>query len=91
MHCTLFRRNASVDVALRVAASTLRDAATLSQPLEAGLLFRRYQASQSNPNLGEMLDSIQVAQAGSDLNVSLELRNEQVIQLVQRNAFVLKM
>lgn len=35
-----------------------------------------------------MRDSIQAAQAGSYLNVSLELTNEQVIQFVQRNPFV---
>jgi hypothetical protein len=68
------------------------DATTVvSQLLQAGLMFRRYQANQSNPDLAQLLNSVTVTPNGASLTVSISASNEQVTSLVARNLFFAKM
>ncbi|GAC1670990.1 MAG: hypothetical protein PVS2B2_01990 [Candidatus Acidiferrum sp.] len=66
------------------------DAATLAQLLQAALLLRQYKASKSNSDLASLLQSVRIAPSGNALDVSLSASNEQVVNLIQHNAFIPK-
>jgi len=63
------------------------DANTFAALLQAGLLYRRYQVANSNPDLAAMLDAISVAPSGDQLDIRLSLTDDQVVGLIRRNTF----
>lgn len=67
------------------------DANNLAALLQAGILYRRYQANQSNPELAKLLDQAQVSPRGDRLDLSLQLTEAQLVQLIQQNTFQVKM
>ncbi|MBZ5529033.1 MAG: hypothetical protein LAN71_14185, partial [Acidobacteriia bacterium] len=50
----------SVDGHFQAVAGSTEDANSLSQLLQAGFLYKRYQAQQSNPELAQLLDQVRV-------------------------------
>jgi hypothetical protein len=54
-------------------------------------MYRKYQVGNSNPDLGALLDSAQVAPAGNRLDVQLTLTNDQMQSLIKRNTFAVAM
>jgi len=71
--------------------ATPDDANTFAALLQAGLLYKRYQVGNSNPDLAALLDSTRIAPAGDRLNVQLSLTDEQMISLIRRNTFAVTM
>lgn len=67
------------------------DANTFAALLQAGLLYRRYQVQSSNPDLAALLDSTSVAPSGDHLSVKLKLTDDQVMSLIRRNTFAVRM
>jgi len=67
------------------------DANTFAALLQAGLLYKRYQLGNSNPDLASMLDSTRITPAGDRLNVRLTLTDEQMLSLIRRNTFAVTM
>jgi hypothetical protein len=67
------------------------DANTFAALLQAGLLYKRYQLGNSNPDLASLLDSTRIAPAGDRLNVRLSLTDEQMLSLIRRNTFAVTM
>jgi hypothetical protein len=67
------------------------DANNMAALLQAGILYRRYQASQSDPNLAQMLDQAQVMPRGDRLDVDLNLSDQQLTTLIQQHTFAVKM
>jgi hypothetical protein len=65
------------------------DANTFAALLQAGLLYRRYQVANTNPDLANMLDGIRVAPSGDDLDIRLSLTDDQVAALIRRNTFAI--
>jgi len=63
------------------------DANTFAALLQAGLLYQRYQAANSNPDLASMLDQAKVAPSGDRLDVTLSLTDDQMMGLIERNTF----
>lgn len=63
------------------------DANTFAALLQAGLLYKRYQVGNSNPDLAALLDSTRISPAGDRLNVQLTLTDEQMLSLIRRNTF----
>ena len=61
--------------------------ATISQLLQAGVLLRRYQASQSDPQLADLLGGVRIAPNGEGLEVSLSISNDQLVDLIKHNTF----
>jgi hypothetical protein len=59
----------------------------LSQMLQAGVLYREYQSSRSNPQLANILDSLSIASNGEQLELSLDLNDEEVPTLIEHNTF----
>ena len=63
------------------------DANTFAALLQAGLLYKRYQVGNSNPDLASLLDSTRITPAGDRLNVRLTLTDDQMLSLIRRNTF----
>lgn len=80
-----------VDAKFEAVCGSTDDANTFAALLQAGLMYRKYQVGNSNPDLGAMLDSAQVAPAGDRLDVSLSLSNDQMQSLIKRNTFAVAM
>jgi hypothetical protein len=67
------------------------DANTFAALLQAGLLYKRYQLGNSNPDLASLLDSTSITPAGDRLNVRLTLTDDQMLSLIRRNTFAVTM
>ena len=80
-----------VDAKFEAVCGSTDDANTFAALLQAGLMYRKYQVGNSNPELGAMLDSAQVAPAGDRLDVKLSLSDDQMQSLIKRNTFAVTM
>ncbi len=67
------------------------DANTFAALMQAGLLYRRYQVQQTNPDLAQMLDQARITPSGDRLAVELTLTQEQMLALIRSNTFAIKM
>ncbi len=81
----------SVDGKFQAIAASTEDANTLAQLLQAGFLYKRYQAQQNNPDLAQLLDQIRVTPAGDRVELRMSLSDDQMSALIRRNTFALKM
>jgi len=81
----------SVDGKFQAVCGSTEDANTLSQLLQAGLLYKRYQAGQDNPELAQLLDRAQVSPSGDRAVLQMSLSDDQMSALIKRNTFALKM
>jgi hypothetical protein len=80
-----------VDAKFEAVCGSTDDANTFAALLTAGLMYRKYQVGNSNPELGSLLDSAQVNPAGDRLDVKLSLTDDQMQSLIRRNTFVVAM
>jgi hypothetical protein len=67
-----------------------QDANTLSQLMQAGLLYKKYEA-KDNPELGQLLDQASVSPSGDRVVIRLSVSDEQMSSLIKRNTFALKL
>ena len=81
----------SIDARFQAVCSTPDDANTFAALLQAGLLYRRYQETQVNPDLAQLLDSARVTPRGDRLDIRFTLTNEQMADLIRRNTFTFRM
>jgi hypothetical protein len=63
------------------------DANLLAALLQAGVTYRRYQESQTNPDLAQALDSVTVAPSGDRLQVRIPVSDEQMAALLRNKTF----
>ena len=82
---------AGVEARFQSVCATPDDANTFAALLQAGLLYKRYQLGNSNPDLAALLDSTRIAPAGDRLNVRLTLTDDQMLSLIRRNTFAVTM
>jgi hypothetical protein len=83
--------SSGVDATFEAVCGSTDDANTFAALLQAGLMYRKYQVGNSNPELGALLDSAQVVPAGDRLDVKLSLTNDQMLSLIRRNTFAVSM
>jgi hypothetical protein len=81
----------SVDGKFQAVCGSTEDANSLSQLLQAGLLYKRYQAGQDNPELAQLLDRAQISPSGDRAVLRMSLSDDQMTSLIRRNTFALKM
>jgi hypothetical protein len=81
----------SVDGKFQAVCGSTEDANSLSQLLQAGLLYKRYQAGQDNPELAQLLDRAQISPSGDRTVLRMSLSDDQMTSLIRRNTFALKM
>jgi len=88
---TMDSSGSGVDGHFQAVCGSTDDANTLGQLLQAGFLYEKYQESQKNPDLAQLLDQIQVAPAGDRVDLRMSLTDEQMSSLIRTNTFLLKM
>lgn len=81
----------SIDGKFQAVCGSTEDANTLGQLLQAGFLYKRYQAQQENPELAQLLDQARVTPAGDRVTIRLSLSDDQITTLIRKNTFALKM
>jgi len=86
-----FDADSGIQVHFQAVCTTSDAANTFAGLLQAGLLLQKYQAQQSNPDLAQMIDQIEVSPNGDRLDIRLSLTNDQVIALIRRNTFAIGM
>lgn len=81
----------TLDARFQAICNTPEEANTLAALLQAGLLYRRYQESQTNPDLAKLLDDARITPRGDRLELRVSLTEEQMSALIRRNTFAIKM
>jgi hypothetical protein len=67
------------------------DANTLGQLLQAGFLYKRYQAQKDNPDLAQLLDQVRITPGGDRVTLHMSLSDDQMTSLIKHNTFSFKM
>jgi hypothetical protein len=67
------------------------DANTLGQLLQAGFLYKRYQAQKDNPDLADLLNQVSITPGGDRVTLRMSLSDDQMTSLIKHNTFALKM
>ncbi|MGB6886517.1 MAG: hypothetical protein WBE10_20860 [Candidatus Acidiferrum sp.] len=67
------------------------DANTLGQLLQAGFLYKRYQAQKDNPDLADLLNQVTIIPGGDRVTLRMSLSDDQMTSLIKHNTFSLKM
>src|ERR1700737_2968052 len=67
------------------------DANTLSQLMQAGLMYKRFQSAKENPDLAQLLDQANVTPSGERVVIRMAISDSQMAALIRRNTFALKM
>jgi hypothetical protein len=80
-----------IDGKFSAVCGSVDDANALGQLIQAGMLYKRYQATKDNPDLAQMLDQASVTPAGDRVVLRLSLSDAQMTSLIQHNTFALKM
>jgi len=80
-----------VEGKFQAVCGSTEDANTLGQLVQAGFLYKRYQAQKDSPELAQLLDQARVSPAGDRVTVEMSLSDDQMTSLIRRNTFALKM
>ncbi len=83
--------SSGIDGKFQAVCGSTEDANTLGQLLQAGFLYKRYQAQKDNPDLAQLLDQARVTPAGDRVTMRMSLSDDQMTALIQKNTFALKM
>lgn len=81
----------SLDGKFQAICGSTEDANTLGQLVQAGFLYKRYQAQKDNPDLAQLLDQVRVTPRGDRLTMGLSLNDDQITALIRKNTFAFKM
>lgn len=80
-----------VQARFQAVCATAEDANTFAALLQAGLMYRRYQAGNTQPEMAALLDQTSVSPAGDRLDLRITLTPAQVQALIARNTFSIGM
>src|SRR6201984_176485 len=83
--------SSGIDGKFQAVCGSPDDANTLGQLLQAGFLYKRYQAQKDNPDLAQLLDQARVTPAGDRVTLRMSLSDDQMTSLIRKNTFALKM
>jgi hypothetical protein len=86
-----FEAGSGVSAHFQAVCATVDAANTLAALLQAGLMYQKYQAQSSNPDLAQLLDQTTVVPSGDRLDLRLDLTDDQLNALIRRNTFALRM
>ena len=77
--------SSGLDAQVTPHCGSTNDAITLAQLLQAGLMYKRYQAAQNNPDLTRVIDSTSVSADGDHLKIRTQLSDDTVSTLMKGN------
>ena len=80
-----------IDAHFQAVCSTPDDANLLAAGLQAAIMMRRYQESQSHPDLAGALDQVRVAPTGDRLKIEISVNQDQLLSLIKTRAFATSM
>jgi hypothetical protein len=80
-----------IDAKFEAVCGSSDDANTFAALLQAGMMYRKYQVGDKNPELGQLLDSAQITPSGDRLSLRLSLTDDQMLSLIRRNTFAVTM
>ena len=83
--------SSGIDGKFQAVCGSPEDANTLGQLLQAGFLYKRYQAQKENPELADLLDQARITPAGDRVTLRMSLSDDQMTSLIRKNTFALKM
>jgi len=86
-----FDADSGLTARFQAVCDSVDDANLLSAALQAGLMYRRYQEAQNNPDFARLLDSIQVQPSGDRLKVNASMSEEQISSLIRTRVFAVPM
>ncbi len=81
----------NLDMQFQAVCSSTDDANLMGAALQAGILMRRYQASQGNPDLATALDQITVKPTGDRLKVDIPVSQDQLLSLIHNRTLAMPM
>lgn len=67
------------------------DANMLATMLQGGIVLRRYQIQQSDPDLAQALSNITISPSGDSLNVDIPVTNDQIAAMIRNHTFAVPM
>ena len=77
----------NVQAQFQAVCATPEDANTFAALLQAGLMYKRYQAGTSQPEMAALLDQTTISPTGDRLDLRISLTAAQVQALIARNTF----
>jgi hypothetical protein len=80
-----------LDAKVQAICGSTDDANTLGQLLQAGFLYKRYQAQKDNPDLAALLDQVRITPGGDRVTLHMSLSDDQMTSLIKHNTFSFKM
>ena len=83
--------SSGLDGKFQAVCGSTEDANTLGQLLQAGFLYKRYEAQKDNPDLANLLDQARITSAGDRVTLRMSLSDDQMTSLIRKNTFALKM
>jgi len=86
-----FDADSGLSARFQAVCDSVDDANLLSAGLQAGLMYRRYQEAQSNPDFARLLDSVQVQPSGDRLKVLASVSADQLNSLIRTRVFAVPM
>lgn len=93
MHALMINIEAdrSIDARFQAVCDTPETANVFANLLQAGIMLRRYQENQTNPDLAKTLEDIRINPRGERLDIRLALSEEMLAALLRRNTFAVRM
>ena len=83
--------DSGVNAKFQAVCNSTDDANLLGAAFQAGLMYKRYQTAQSNPDLAKVLDGVRVIPSGDRLKVEAPVSEDQIGALIQSKAFAVPM
>lgn len=83
--------DSGVDAHFQAVCDSVDDANLLGAAMQAGLMYRRYQETSTNPDLAKVLDNIRVMPSGDRLKIEAPVSEEQLGALIRTKVFAVPM
>lgn len=76
-----------IDAKFQAVCGSSSDANLLAAALQAGVMYRRYQETQSNPALADALNNVRITPNDDRLTVDAAVTQDQLVTLINSHAF----
>jgi len=80
-----------LEAKFQAVCKTPNDANLFAAILQGGIMYRRFQESQSNSELATVLDGARIAPRGDRLEIRVALTDDQMNALIQSSTFAVRM
>ncbi len=78
--------DSGIDVQFQAVCDSVDDANTLGAAMQAGIMYRRYQEAQSNPDFAKALDHVSVKPSGDRLKIDAPVSQDELLSLIRTKA-----